>query len=285
MDLAALVFDDPRLRELGQQVLLQNAGVIGERDAADTALRCGDQESPERGRDRDVRDAHALAAARVCRGRHTELRVGTLIDAARGAISSFVECGAHLFPPFQLAFESIDPARFGIRPGRDAEHAFECAREPARVTARWPAGRDRARRLAHQHDGGIASRRIGGTAPLACAVAFALGGLGDGIERDLGTARPPAGARRAAVDARRPDRVDERAVAATISGQHGLPTLGGTHGRQRNRGAHAHSIRFLRSNPDVRARPWTGRRSRALCRQPSADTRRTDRDGGSCRSA
>ena len=168
------------------------------------------------------------------------MRIGVLVDAARGAVPGFVQCGTHLFPPFQFLAKAIDAAGVRVRAWRDAEHAFERAREPPGVTTRPLPGGDGARGLADQRHRGIAPPRVGGMAALAGAIAFALGRLWNGKERDLGAAGPAAGAGRAAVDPGRADRIDERAVTAAISCQHGLPALSGTHGPQHSLSAGHH---------------------------------------------
>jgi hypothetical protein len=67
----------------------------------------------------------------------------------------------------------------------------------------------------------------GGPGPRAAAAALTvageLRGIGPGEKGDRFTARPPAGAARAAIHPRRTDRVDERAVRPRIAREHRRP--------------------------------------------------------------
>src|SRR5207249_10487633 len=104
------------------------------------------------------------------------------------------------------------------------------ARQATWLRGRALAGVERPAGFAHQRNRGIGAAGVGRMAAAAGPEAFALGGFGDRVERYLCPARPAAGAGRAAVDPRRPDRIDERPVEAAISRQHRLPALRGTHG-------------------------------------------------------
>src|SRR5206468_11317693 len=131
-----------------------------------------------------------------------------LVYSARGAVAGLVQCGTHLFPPFEFVLEAIDPARLGVGPRRDAEDALERTGQPA-VAGLRGAGVDRPARLAHQGNGGIGAVDLRGMAAPAGAVSLAFGGLGDRVERDLRAAGPAAGAGRTAIDAGRAHGVHE----------------------------------------------------------------------------
>ena len=171
------------------------------------------------------------------------------VDATRGAVSGFVECGTHVLPPFQFLFEARYPARFGVGPRGDPQDPLEGAREPARIAAERLAGGHCPARLAHERDGGIGAVGSGRMAAPAGAKSLALGGFGDGEKCDLGAPRAAAGARGAAIDAGRADGVHERPVEPAISCQHRVPALSGTHGGEFSASPRWTSIRFVRSNP------------------------------------
>src|SRR5438552_5950308 len=114
VELAAYVLDEPRRGKLGEQIRLEGRGVVPEGDAAHPGLAGRDDESAEGCGNGDVGDTDPGATAGVRRRRHAELLMRAFVNAARRAISGFVECGTHVPPPFQFLFESRNAARGGV---------------------------------------------------------------------------------------------------------------------------------------------------------------------------
>src|SRR5467141_3026358 len=88
---------------LGVRILLAKGGgqrfiLVPEIDGGDTAVRRGYQHAAQRAIGNRVGNLHATPAAAVRGRRHAELCVRLLVEAARRAISRFIECGCHVSP-------------------------------------------------------------------------------------------------------------------------------------------------------------------------------------------
>jgi len=251
------------------------------------------------------------AAPAVRGGGHPELRMRALVYTARGAVTCFVECGAHFLSLLELGLETGEPALVAILPGREAEHGAEGAQQAMRrsggaraqrrqARGRVGAGVDQPAHRSDQRDTGIRGARRPGVAAAAGAEPRPLRCLGHREERHLRTTRLSARARRPAVDPRRPHGVHERAVVAAVAGQDGTPAAFGT--QVGNHGATGHAGELSASPcrdlsgfdsqtwraatpPTSRARLRKARKSTGPCRPPCAGRPRTGRGGARCPSA
>ncbi len=224
--------------ELRPQVGFEGLDARAQADAADPPWRRGDEQPAERGGDNGVGDAGAGRAAPVRGGRHAELGVRPLVDAAGRAVAGLIQRGADASPGSQPGFEAVQPARVAVLAGADAQDAPEGAQQLVRRRAHAAGepreGRglvrmrvDQAADLAHQREPGIGFARVARPAAAAGAEARELRRLWGGKKRHLLASRAPTRARRAAVDPGRVHGVHERAVVAAVAREHDAPEIGG----------------------------------------------------------
>src|SRR5439155_13984178 len=95
--------------------------------------------------DEGVRGSGPGAARAVRGGGHPELRMRALVYTARGAVTCFVECGAHFLSLLELGLETGEPALVAILRGREAEHGAEGAQQAMRRRGGGRAQRRQAR--------------------------------------------------------------------------------------------------------------------------------------------
>ena len=159
-----------------------------------------------------------------------------LVEAAGGAVARAVERARHRLALAQFVFQAPDSARLGVLAGRNAHHALEgalqvegaemdgCAQAGER---RWflRVGGDGAADALHERHLRVADNRLLRVAAAAGAESCLLGRFREREEGDILAPGSPRRAGGAAVNPRRADGVDERAVRLAVAREHCVPLM------------------------------------------------------------
>ena len=193
-----------------------------------------DENGPNPRPDGRVINAHTGAAATIRRERHAASRRRCLVDSTGRSISGFVNGAGDIAPIAQARAQAAGPNRRLKLARRNADDRLEAALEVMRAhrrDTRQVIERNRLVRVRRK----VRRRAADGVDTVLCeadqirAAAFTrpepgLLGLGGCIEKlDAIGARPPARAAGPAVDARRRDAVDKRAVRRAITRRQRFP--------------------------------------------------------------
>ena len=209
---------------------------LAHRHPADAA-RCGRDEQAAHWRlDRREPDCDAGAAAPIRRRRHAQLRNGPLVEAAARSEAGVQGGIGHRLAPAQPVLDPLQPARLRILPRRDADDPFEIPLQMIGAPSETPRERRERQvpvdvrqvdaRAADPIDPRIGSDDVARTASAARPEPGALCLVGRLEEGDAIPARPPARTAGAAVDAGRPNRVDEGPGCGAIARDDGVPACG-----------------------------------------------------------
>ena len=225
----------------------------------DAAFRRGDEHAPQRTRGNRVGNVHPASPSAIGCGRHAQLRVRLLVKAARGAVGNFMQCCGHVFPLSQFGFEPRHAKRVRILPRRDshrlAERALQVSGAQPRAFRKAPQ-RKRAVRVALDfaaHASDEIRLRVAARLARMAAPAGSESGLFRRFrlneEKNLLRVRAARRAGRPAVDSRRADRIDERAIHSRVVQSDCRkafpPRERGDCGQQRVGNASTLAVRFL----------------------------------------
>src|SRR5260370_33545241 len=108
---------DFRSRIFAMQFFHQFGIGVSEINGRYAALRGGHKNLSDRRFCDGVSDLHVLASFSICCRGHAQLGVATLVNAARGAIASFVPCVSDAFPIAEQFLKARQPERCGQTPG------------------------------------------------------------------------------------------------------------------------------------------------------------------------
>src|SRR5487761_22480 len=225
-------------RIFARKSVFQSRIRIAQVNRADATARGGDQNASERARHNRVMDGHSRASATVRGGSHAHLRGCALIQTAARTVACVVHCCGHFLSFAKLQFQLRHALRIGELLRRDAEYfpkqarhfvriEFERAAEFAERKPVFGIGGERlfnaAANLQHL-SGGIVLRafelwKAAKTRPVAGLLRFPR----PAKENDAIAMRPLRRARGAAIDFRRANGVNERAIGARAARLHGSP--------------------------------------------------------------